>query len=51
MYVLGVNPITSSSWDGSQVPAEAYASGAASPNNGVAEDNKPVSRVPSKTEV
>lgn len=47
MYVLGVNPITSSKWDGSQIPAEAMATGMFTPGG----ESKPVSRVPSKQEV
>ena len=49
MYVLHVNPITSSSWDGSQIPTDAYASGVLSHNGGEYGESKPVSRVPSKT--
>ncbi|KAH0335138.1 general substrate transporter, partial [Aureobasidium melanogenum] len=44
MYVLHVNPITSSKWDGSKVPEDAYASGVAE------QGNIPVSRVASKAE-
>ncbi|KAL1302366.1 hypothetical protein AAFC00_002769 [Neodothiora populina] len=46
MYILHVNPITSSKWDGSKVPEDAMATGMF--HGG---ESKPVSRVPSKEQV
>lgn len=46
MYLLHVNPITSSNWDGSQVPEEGHSSGVMGEHF---DESKPVSRTPSKT--
>lgn len=46
MYVLHVNPITSAKWDGSQVPADAYATGMSTPN----EDELVAQRIATKQE-
>jgi len=45
MYVLGVNPITSSKWDGSKVSPSAETSGRNSSETG----NAPAMRVPTRT--
>lgn len=46
MYLLGVNPITSASWDGSKLPASADTSGR---NSGAEERAMSVERVPTRT--
>jgi len=50
MYLLGVNPITSASWDGSKVPhSEDNTPGASGRNSSEAERGQSVERAPSRT--
>lgn len=49
MYMVGVNPITSAKWDGSQVPAGKETPNDSGRNSSEAERGQSVERTPTRT--